>query len=254
MAKVSLTNVQVDFPVLTNQSRLLTSTILNASSGGRLDADASGKLVVHGLRGVSLNLNDGDRLGVIGGNGAGKSTLLRTLVGVYAPTRGSARIEGSVGSLIDIPLGINPEATGRQNVMIRGALLGISKKSMLGILPEIIDFSGLGGFIDMPVRTYSTGMHMRLAFAVSTIIRPEILIMDEWLSVGDEQFVERAEARMARMIDSAKILVVASHSRHLLERLTNTVVWLEGGQVKCTGPTSEVLPRYFGNASEVTSS
>lgn len=245
MASIKFSKVSVDFPLLNNQSRLITSRILKASSGGRLDSDAGGRVLVHALRDIDLQLSDGDRLGVIGSNGAGKSTFLRTLVGVYKPTAGSASISGSVGSLIDVSLGINPETTGRQNVIIRGALLGMSKRAMEQRMEEIISFSELESFIDLPVRTYSTGMHMRLAFSVSTIIRPEILVMDEWLSVGDESFVEKAEARMASMIDSAKILILASHSRMLLERLSTKVLWLEAGRIRKFGSAREVLNEYF---------
>jgi lipopolysaccharide transport system ATP-binding protein len=247
MAEIIFEKASIDFPLLNNQSRLITSRILKVSSGGRLDADAGGRVLVHALKDINLKLQDGDRLGVIGGNGAGKSTFLRTLVGVYKPTSGAVKVSGSIGSLIDVSLGINPEATGRQNILIRGALLGMGKKSMEEKMDEIIAFSELESFIDLPVRTYSTGMQMRLAFSVSTIVRPEILVMDEWLSVGDESFVEKAEARMGSMIDSAKILVVASHSKSLLEKLVTQVLWLESGKVRKLGPASEVLGEYFSS-------
>jgi lipopolysaccharide transport system ATP-binding protein len=148
--------------------------------------------------------------------------------------------------LIDISLGINPEATGRENVFVRGRLLGLTKKEIAERYEEIIDFAELGDFMEMPVRTYSSGMHLRLAFAVSTVVRPEILLMDEWLSVGDENFKHKAESRLTEMVDATKILVIASHSRELIEKVCNRVIWLEHGQVKMDGPVAEVLPAYFG--------
>jgi lipopolysaccharide transport system ATP-binding protein len=216
------------------------------ATGGRLDADPNGKVIVRALSDVSLELQDGDRIGLVGHNGAGKSTLLRVLSGVFVPTGGTAIIEGSVGSLIDVSLGINPEASGRENIFLRGALLGLSKAEVKEKFEEIVEFSELGEFIEMPMRTYSSGMQLRLAFAVSTIVRPEILLMDEWLSVGDEGFKAKASERLTTVVDASKILVLASHSRELLEKVTNKVLWLEHGEVKMLGPSSEVLDAYFG--------
>ena len=195
---------------------------------------------------ISFQVPRGSMVLVQGLNGAGKSTLLRALSRVYAPTSGTAVIEGEVGSLIDISLGINPEATGRENIFIRGALLGFNKQEIESHLDEVIEFSELGDFIEMPVRTYSSGMHLRLAFAVSTVVRPEILLMDEWLSVGDENFKLKAEARLAELVDATKILVIASHSRDLIETSCNRAIWLEHGQIKMNGSASEVCSAYFG--------
>jgi lipopolysaccharide transport system ATP-binding protein len=201
---------------------------------------------VRALNDVSFTLNEGDRVGLVGHNGAGKSTLLRVLSGVFVPTGGTAIIEGSVGSLIDVSLGINPEASGRENIFLRGVLLGLSKVEVKEKFEEIVEFSELGEFIEMPMRTYSSGMQLRLAFAVSTIVRPEILLMDEWLSVGDEGFKDKASERLTTIVDSSKILVLASHSRELLEKVTNKALWLEHGEVKMLGPSAEVLEAYFG--------
>jgi lipopolysaccharide transport system ATP-binding protein len=246
MAKITLTNASVDIPIFNANGRSLTSRILEVATGGRLDADPNGKVTVRALSGVTLELQDGDRIGLVGHNGAGKSTLLRVLSGVFVPTGGSAIIEGSVGSLIDVSLGINPEASGRENIFLRGALLGLSKAEVKEKFDDIVEFSELGEFIEMPMRTYSSGMQLRLAFAVSTIVRPEILLMDEWLSVGDEGFKAKASERLTTVVDASKILVLASHSRELLEKVTNKVLWLEHGEVKMFGPSSEVLEAYFG--------
>jgi lipopolysaccharide transport system ATP-binding protein len=246
MAKIRLRDASVDIPIFNANGRSLTSRILEVATGGRLDADPDGKVVVRALSGVSVELGDGDRVGLVGHNGAGKSTLLRVLSGVYVPTGGTAIIDGFVGSLIDVSLGINPEASGRENIFLRGMLLGLTKSEITEKFQEIIDFSELGEFIEMPMRTYSSGMQLRLAFAVSTIIRPEILLMDEWLSVGDEGFKAKASERLTTVVDASKILVLASHSRELLEKVTNKVLWLEHGEVKMFGPSDEVLSAYFG--------
>jgi lipopolysaccharide transport system ATP-binding protein len=246
MAKISLKSASVDIPIFNANGRSLTSRILEVATGGRLDADPDGKVIVRALSGVSIELRDGDRVGLVGHNGAGKSTLLRVLSGVYVPTGGTALIDGFVGSLIDVSLGLNHEASGRENIFLRGMLLGLSKSEITEKFQEIIDFSELGEFIEMPMRTYSSGMQLRLAFAVSTVIRPEILLMDEWLSVGDEGFKAKASERLTTVVDASKILVLASHSRELLEKVTNKVLWLEHGEVKMLGPSSEVLDAYFG--------
>jgi lipopolysaccharide transport system ATP-binding protein len=151
--------------------------------------------------------------------------------------------------LIDIGLGINPENSGRENIFLRGQLLGLSKKEIANIYEEIVEFSELGEFIHLPVRTYSTGMLMRLAFAVSTAAKSDILIMDEWLSVGDGSFALRAQERLTSLIEGAKILVIASHQRSLIERITTKVLWLENGHVRDFGPTQRLTSEYFGDPS-----
>jgi lipopolysaccharide transport system ATP-binding protein len=200
---------------------------------------------VRALQNINLEFKHGDRVGLLGHNGAGKSTLLRVLNGVYKPTSGQVIINGHAASLINVSLGIDSEATGRENIFIRAALLGLSKKQINKQLEEIIEFSELGDFIDMPVRTYSSGMHLRLAFSVSTVIRPEILIMDEWLSVGDESFKHKAESRMQKLVENTSILIIASHSKELLLKTCNRVVLLDHGLVKADGDSSAVCNEYF---------
>lgn len=245
MAKIKFTDVSIDFPIFNATGRSITSSILKVATGGKLDADPNGRVLVKALSRLTFNFNDGERVALVGHNGAGKSTLLRALGGVYHPTSGQAEIQGQVGSLIDISLGINPEATGRENVFIRGQLLGLSKREIFERYDEIVDFAELGDFMEMPVRTFSSGMHLRLAFAVSTIVRPEILLMDEWLSVGDEGFRHKAEDRLRALVKETKILVIASHSRELVESVSNRVIWLEHGQIVMDGSTSEIVPLYF---------
>ena len=247
MASVVFDNVSVDFPIYNSNSRSLKNKLIQVATGGQLGADNHGRVVVRALENISFQLKDGDRVGLLGHNGAGKSTLLRLLGGVYEPTFGKSTIIGQIGSLIDISLGIDPETTGRDNIYIRGALLGLTRSQVKVKIDEIIDFSELGDFVDMPLRTYSTGMHMRLAFSVSTIIRPEILLMDEWLSVGDESFQHKVENRLNDLVSSAKILVIASHSKELLLKTCNRLIWLEHGRIKMDGTPETISSAYFGH-------
>ena len=246
MAEIQFTQAGVEIPIFNARSRSLKTRLLQMATGGMLSADQSGHVVVHALQDLNFTLSDGDCVGLGGHNGAGKSTLLRVLSGVYNPTHGRVVLQGRVGSLIDVSLGIDHEATGRENIFLRGVLLGLSQKEVIAKLDEVIEFSGLGDYIDMPVRTYSSGMHLRLGFSVSTVIRPEILLMDEWLSVGDENFKHKAEAHLAKLVQSTKILVVASHSRDLIMKVCNRVLWLEHGRIKLDGTPDEVCGAYFG--------
>jgi len=182
---------------------------------------------VKALNNITLDLKDGDRLGVMGPNGAGKSTLLRTLAGVYFPTSGTIEVQGRIASLIDISLGMDVEATGFENIRMRGIMMGLSLKQIKSMEEEIADFSGLGDFLHLPIRTYSTGMNMRLGFAVSTAVDADIILMDEWLSVGDSDFISKAQKRLDNFIKRSSILVVASHSEDLISRVANQVLRLD---------------------------
>lgn len=246
MGHILLNNVSVDIPIFNSQGRSLKKTIMGMATGGRIGLTESGRTVVRSLDHLNLEIKSHERVGLIGHNGAGKSTLLRVLSSVYEPTEGVAKIKGSIGSLIDVSLGIDLEATGLENIYLRSALLGIPKKNVDKELNSLVEFTELGDFINMPVRTYSTGMHMRLAFAVSTMISPDILLMDEWLSVGDQSFQEKAENRLNRLIERTNILVIATHSHRLIERCCTRVLWLEHGQLKMDGSPEQVCPLYFG--------
>jgi lipopolysaccharide transport system ATP-binding protein len=245
MASILFNNVCIDFPIFNAHSRSLKNRIMQVATGGQLNADDRGRITVRALENINFTFSDGERIALLGHNGAGKSTLLRALGKIYQPSSGLIKIEGSIGSLIDISLGIDTEATGRENIFLRGGMLGLSKDQLNRQLNEIIEFSELGDFIDMPLRTYSTGMNMRLAFAISTTLRPNILIMDEWLSVGDEKFKHKAESRMKSLVDATNILVVASHSRDLILNTCNRVIWLEHGKIIMDGDPKSILPLYF---------
>lgn len=243
---IILKDVTVDIPIYNSQSRSIKKTVFGLASGGRIGKSDRGVTIVRSLSHINLEIKDGERIGLIGPNGAGKSTLLRVLGGAYIPTSGNALINGKIGSLIEVSLGIDSEATGLENIYLRAALLQIPKKIVDKQLQSIIEFTELGEFINMPVRTYSSGMHMRLAFAVSTMIRPEILLMDEWLSVGDRNFQNKAERRLTELIESSSILVIASHSRNLIEKCCTRALLLEGGCIKIDGTPKEVCKAYFG--------
>lgn len=243
---INLQNVTVDIPIFNSQGRSLKKAMMGFATGGRIGLTEADKVTIRSLDNVNLNISANERIGLVGHNGAGKTTLLRVLGKVYEPTSGKATIHGKVGSLIDISLGIDSEASGIENIYLRAALLGIPKQKVKEQLDNIVEFTQLGDFIRMPVRTYSSGMHLRLAFAVSTMIEPDILLMDEWLSVGDAEFQNKAEERLNHLIERSNILVIASHSRQLIERCCTRVIWIEHGKVKLDGPPKEVCKMYFG--------
>ena len=230
MALIRLDDVSVDYPVFGVDGESLKKTLTAAATGGRIGR-GTGVTVVEALRDVSLELHDGDRLGVVGHNGSGKSTLLQLLACVYPPIRGRYVHEGSIASLVNPMLGIEREATGLENIMIRGLVLGMNRRTIQRLTPEIAEFSGLGDYLHMPVHTYSTGMLMRLAFAITTSVRADILLMDEWLSVGDVEFRRQAEERIRQLVSQSGILVIASHSAELIARECNRVIELSHGAV-----------------------
>jgi len=249
-ASITLDDVSVDFPVYNAASRSLKNRVLNATAGGIIERQHDGVVVVRSLKNINLQIEAGDRVGLIGHNGAGKTTLLRVLSGIYHPTHGGVAINGEVTSLINISLGIDPESTGRENILLRSAMMGLTPVQTRDRIDEIISFSGLENFIDMPFRTYSSGMQLRLAFSVSTCIRPQILIMDEWLSTGDLGFKERAEQRLKDVVTSTEILVIASHSMQLLEKNCNRLVWLDHGGIRRHGAFAEVAEAYFNEPAQ----
>jgi lipopolysaccharide transport system ATP-binding protein len=245
-ASIELDDVEVVFPVFNAASLSLKNRVLSAVTGGKIDREHDGVVVVKGLQDINLKIGPGEKVGLIGHNGAGKTTLLRALSGIYQPTRGLAKISGECVSLINISLGIDPEATGRENIMLRAVMMGMRPNRIKEISEEIIDFTGLGDFIDLPFRTYSSGMQLRLAFAVSTAVRPQILVMDEWLSTGDEEFKDRADRRLSDVVSSAEILILASHSQELLLNNCNRLIWLEHGKIRMDGRAEVVASAYFG--------
>ena len=199
---------------------------------------------VQALEHVDLAIKQGEKVGIIGHNGAGKSTLLKVLAGIYPPTSGVRRVHGRVSSLFDISLGFEPEATGWENIRYRNFLQGESPRSVQAKIRSIAEFSELGRFLDMPVRYYSAGMLVRLAFSVATSIEPEILIVDEVLSAGDLSFQTKARERMQALISHAQAVVVVSHDLTMLGQLCDRVLWLDHGRIHMDGPTGEVVAAY----------
>ncbi len=248
MASITLENVTVSFPIFGANSASLKTTLAAAATGGRIGRE-TGVTVVDALRDVTLSLSSGDRLGIMGHTGAGKTTLLQTLAGVYAPTRGRLVRQGTVASLINPTLGIERDATGYENIMILGLVHGLSRRGIACLTPEIAEFSGLGDYLAMPVRTYSTGMLMRLAFSIVTSFRSDIVLMDEWLSVGDAEFRERGAVRLRELIRSTGILVLASHSPDLIARECDSVIELSHGAIlarRKPGPATGGAPHGTG--------
>jgi ABC-type polysaccharide/polyol phosphate transport system ATPase subunit len=205
---------------------------------------------VRALQDVSLRFTEGDRVGVIGGNGAGKSTLLRLLAGIYSPTRGRRLVRGRISSLFELSLGFEMEASGRQNILYRGYLQGETPRSMRAKMKEIADFCELGKYLDIPVRFYSAGMQVRLAFSIATTIKPEILLVDEVLSAGDMAFQAKARRRMRDMMSRAKIMVVVSHDLENLAAVCDTGVWLHQGRVRMIGSMRSVIDAYKAQNAE----
>lgn len=255
MTHIRLENLSLSFPVLHGASRSLKKTLLArakatvtkpASVGGRmrLGAAASDAVLVQALSGLTFQIEGGERVGLIGHNGAGKSTLLRVLAGIYETTDGVLEIEGDSHALIDPQSGMNPELTGRENLHLFACRMGVAKEHIARLEADVEAFAELGPFFDLPVRLYSSGMGIRLGFALATVPRPSILLMDEWFMAGDQRFQDKAKNRLEGMVDAAEILVVTSHSLPVLRKWCTRILWMEGGQVRMDGPTQMVLDAY----------
>ena len=243
-ASIHVESITVDFPVYNANMRSIKNRFIYHGTGGRVGRYAGNRLTVRALDDVSLSLEHGDRVGVIGHNGAGKTTLLRVMAGVYEPVKGHVSRFGRTASLLNVSLGIDESATGYENIMTRGLLLGLAPEEVRERTAEIAEFTELGDYLAMPAHTYSAGMRFRLGFAVCTCFEPEILLMDEWLSVGDRHFVEKARRRLEEFVERAGILVLASQNASLLERVCTKGVLLDAGKVKGMGPIAEVLRDY----------
>jgi ABC-type polysaccharide/polyol phosphate transport system ATPase subunit len=200
------------------------------------------------LRGVDLRINKGERVGIVGHNGAGKSTLLRVLAKIYPPTGGTLSVNGNVAPLIEMGAGFNPELSGRDNILLNGAMLGMSRKDMEEKAAGIFEWTGLGEFADLPLKYYSSGMYVRLAFAIATEVDPDILLIDESLNAGDAAFVDKAKARIRGLFDRSNVVVVVSHDLNAQREICNRGVWKDHGRVKADGPIDEVIGRYLAES------
>nr|WP_041474364.1 ABC transporter ATP-binding protein [Erwinia sp. Ejp617] len=229
--KIKCQQVGVKFPIFNSNQRSFKKSLFGAASGGRIGSTKSGLVEVEALKNITFELSRGDRLALIGHNGSGKTTMLRVLAGAYKPTSGKFESHGRVTSLIDPMMGMDGELTGLENIKLRGLFLGLSKVEIKNITEEVVEFSELGDFIKVPVRTYSSGMVLRLGFSISTAITPEILLMDEWMSVGDENFKKKAEQRLNDFISKAGIMVMATHDHNLAKSVCNKFIKLEHGEI-----------------------
>jgi lipopolysaccharide transport system ATP-binding protein len=240
--KISLRDVGVRFDVSARHENLRSTVATMLRRGGR--KETTEKRVVHALKGVSLEIDHGERVGLIGLNGAGKSTILKVMAGIYPPTSGEAHINGHVSAMFELATGFEMTQTGWDNIRIRGMLLGLSPAEVEAKIHQIAEFSELGEFLDYPVKTYSAGMFIRLAFSVSTAINPEILLLDEVMGAGDVQFANKAKRRMHEFMEQGKILVFSSHSLDMLKSFCERVIWLRKGEIVMDGPAARVLAEY----------
>ncbi len=244
MAHIQLNSVSVEFPIYNIDARSFKKQLISFSTGGRILKSAHQSMLVKALDNVTLSLTDNDSVGVIGCNGSGKSTLLRLLAGIYEPTNGVAEVKGKISSILDMNLGLNPEATGYENIIMRGILLGFTKRQMLAKMDDIAAFTELGDYLVAPVRTYSTGMMLRLAFGVVTSVEPEILLLDEVVGTGDSHFMEKAKTRLTNLIKSSNIVVLSSHAIEIIEQLCNKVLIMHKGKAVFFGSTEEGIAHY----------
>lgn len=247
MASIELQDISLSYPVYGTNARSFKTALINMATGGRLDSE-KGKLLVEALKNVSFQLKNGDRLGLIGHNGAGKSTLLKVLAQIYAPTTGSIKVAGRSSCLFDIMMGMDQELNGYENIKLRSMILGLSKREALNILSRVENFAELGDFMKMPIKTYSSGMKVRLAFGIITNIFSEILLIDEIVSVGDAKFVEKAKKSMQDLVHESDITVVSTHDLQFIREFCNKALWLEQGKIKSFGKIEEVLKLYTGQS------
>jgi lipopolysaccharide transport system ATP-binding protein len=248
-ASIEAHDVSVLFPLYHGHSRSLKKMLVRAASG-RLAEDQQHRVVVRALSDINFSLKSGERLGLVGSNGAGKTTLLRVLAGIYEPVSGHVQIHGTMNALLDTSLGMNPELSGRENIMLRGLYGGLSGAKLAQLEKDVIEFAELSDFIDLPMRIYSAGMAVRLGFALATAARPRILLMDEWFLAGDAAFLEKARQRMEDMVRSADILVLSTHSVAIVREWCTRAIWLEKGRIRADGPVDEVLNQYAGAPAE----
>ena len=242
--RIDLVDAGVDFPIFDAKTRSLKKAVLSRA-GGRIGTDSKVP-IIEALRDVTVSLRRGDRVALVGHNGAGKSTLLRLMSGIYEPTRGRAVVQGKVAPVFDLAVGMDPEISGLDNILIRGLFLGMTRKQMESRIEDIAEFTELGDYLSMPLRTYSTGMRVRLALGVVTSIDPEILLLDEGIGAVDAEFLAKARRRLFELVERSGILVFASHSDEFLADLCDTAIWLEHGRVREQGPLREVLHHYKG--------
>ncbi len=231
MARISIEKLRCEFAIYGSNSRSLKNRVIAQATGGRIMSGARDVVAVRALDDISLEIKDGDRIGLVGHNGSGKTTLLRVLAGIYKPAAGTITIEGSLGAILDPSAGMDPEATGIENIYLRGHLLGMRRAEIETAIPDIAEFTDLGDFLTLPMRTYSAGMAARLAFGISTATRHDILLMDEGIGAGDASFQDKAQKRIESLFARTSIVILASHSAELIDRYCNRRLQLERGKI-----------------------
>lgn len=241
MSNIRVENLSIKFRLYHDKSPSLKNYFVNLFKSQRQKAYSN----FWAVKDVSFEVRAGDRLGVVGHNGAGKSTLLKALCRVYESSYGKITIEGRIAPLLEIGAGFHPEFTGRENIYLNGAILGYTKLQLIEIEPEVITFAELEEFIDMPVKFYSTGMYMRLAFSLATAMHPDILVLDEIFAGGDAAFLAKSRARMHGLIDKANIMIMVSHDHQLVKSLCNRVIWMDHGKLVADGSPDEIIERYL---------
>jgi len=248
VAAISVNDVSVEIPIYDVAGASLRKAILQRAVGGRFGTSGA-HVTVSALRNVTFDACDGDRIALVGDNGAGKSTLLRLLSDVYPPTSGTVRIQGHVSPMFDATLGMSMDATGMENIWLCGRIWGLSRIQIAQSVDDIVEFTELGNYLDVPVRTYSTGMMLRLAFAIATVRNPEILLLDEIIGVGDAAFFAKAFARLQGVVKRSRILFVASHADSILKQLCNKAIWLKHGELVAYGDIETVIESYRQSAT-----
>lgn len=255
MPHIVVDGLCIDFPLYHGQSRSLKKRVgqnlarfAPSSPSSHLMHDLRERTVVSVLRDLTFTLGSGERLGLIGGNGAGKTTLLRALAGIYEPVAGTVTTEGTVRTLLDSSLGMNPELTGRENIRLRCRYDGLSRTRTAAVEKDVQDFAELGAYMDMPVKVYSAGMSVRLAFGLATATSPQILLMDEWFLAGDGVFMNKAKGRLEELVAQAEILVLSTHQPNIMRKWCTRVIWLEGGKIRMDASADEVLDVYLAEA------
>lgn len=243
---VQVRNVTLSLPVLGSHARKSGTGVL----GGRLSIEKGSAASVVALNNVSFDVEMGERIGLVGRNGAGKSSLLRLLGGIYEPSTGTVSVQGRISTLFTSSAGLSADATGRENIFLVGRLLGISRSEMRELFGDIAEYSELGAYLDLPIRTYSAGMRTRLGFAIVTAMEPEVLLIDEVFGVGDHEFQKKARRRINKLAGRSNCVILASHAEGILRRFCTRLLWLEHGQIVMDGPVDEVLDKYLGGQSE----
>ncbi len=243
MSSIHVENLSIKFRIYHDRSPSLKSAFANIFKRNTPSSISD----FWAVKNVSFDIKAGDRVGIVGHNGAGKSTLLKALCRVYESLEGSISVNGRIAPLLEIGAGFHPEFTGRENIYLNGAILGYSKQQLKSIEPEVIAFAELEEFIDTPVKYYSTGMYMRLAFSLATAMHPDILVLDEIFAGGDAAFMVKAKARMQDLINKANIMIMVSHDHKLVQSLCNRVLWLDHGALIADGSPDEVIDRYLTN-------